>query len=1021
LPILLSQPAMVFVEVTRPAMALANVLGLPGLYPPPTELQCPWLYVKEECVSTSLWYGPVTERCECRFLWQVPAIISILLFICVLKCVPWIANVYEILSQRDVWCSRFAELLMRVSRQPRVSTRVVRQAFGNMPPVKTTLPSNHTHAVSAARRSQASSEMTYLGQHIGLTPFYLQQSASDQKVGRAGSRSYFWAKDLTASRSDMIPDPEMLAIVDVDYYIDMPNLLSSYCVPTALYTLVPQSVATSTGEYSMTFDKKDQVVYSVSGGATYSHGLWDYGSDVVIAERTYLGFWHVSVAYNVDRRQIDADHQLVLLTPMARTSCPFVKMSHLVDGKELTRLRVCEEVVVDGVTEVFTRLDIQTATGLRRSTGRAGLYVEANIPASVDDALQLQSSLGKVDLTIAQVKTTTGLEDMTSAAVLTTYHRNAITTKPNTVFPVSSAVRSFTFSPASYSAEEKPVMVPFMSPIALGATLPSNCAANESQAIKGRVTSVLTPDIELDATLVGHMEEFTSFMIPPHLVHTACPVDYDVIRERQSRPTQRRILDAAANTGGLFHGPVTSMMKKESYAKVTDPRNITIIPPQNKLAYSAYLYAFADRMRSLSWYAFGKTPYEIAERVSEICGKAQAVSMTDLARCDGRISNVCRHLERMVMLRFFKVDYHAELLKTMETQFQQRAFTNSGEEYKTGNSRLSGSSETADFNSTDNAFIAYRGFRLMGFSPEEAYSRLGIYGGDDGLTADMDPVAYQRSAASIGQVLEEETVKRGNRGVNFLSRYYSPFVWTGDSDSMCDLKRQIIKFHLTTALGADVTPLMKLREKCRGFYLSDRNTPVIGAFASAVEGLFGPSEMDERLRGVASYHAELPDDEQYPNANVEGWMNAEALVNFPSFDFKRFAKWLNTVRDGASPLSPPVCCEELAPCVPPADVVVDGDIVRAKAQSSASSSAPAAAVDVKTECQFYKEGKCSYGAKCKFLHVGDVAQARPCCNMFKTTGVCRFGDKCKYEHVAAVHQPQASGLGVRSPNRAAPR
>jgi len=245
--------------------------------------------------------------------------------------------------------------------------------------------------------------------------------------------------------------------------------------------------------------------------------------------------------------------------------------------------------------------------------------------------------------------------------------------------------------------------------------------------------------------------------------------------------------------------------------------------------------------------------------------------MTDLSRCDGRVSNISRLLERAMMLRFFAPEYHDDLISTMDTQSNQRAITSTGFRYNTGTSRLSGSSETADFNSVLSAFIAYLGYRKLCYSPQEAWDSLGIFGGDDGLTSDLPHEPFSDAAASIGQLLEHDAAPRGARGVNFLARFYSPDVWTGCLDSMSDVQRQIIKVHLSGTFPPDVTPLIKLREKCRGYLLTDSNTPILGELANAVMSRSGP-ECHPASAQLASYWSHYPESNQFPNCNGSGWM-----------------------------------------------------------------------------------------------------------------------------------------------------
>ena len=113
-----------------------------------------------------------------------------------------------------------------------------------------------------------------------------------------------------------------------------------------------------------------------------------------------------------------------------------------------------------------------------------------------------------------------------------------------------------------------------------------------------------------------------------------------------------------------------------------------------------------------------------------------------------------------------------------------------------------------------NAFVAFSAITKQ--SPDKPlkwrWERLGLYGGDDGLTPDVTPEHCSLAAKEIGQDLTTEPVNRGELGIKFLARHYSPYVWNGDANSMCDVKRQLDKFHITVNLGT-VSPTTRLLEK----------------------------------------------------------------------------------------------------------------------------------------------------------------------------------------------------------------
>lgn len=859
-----------------------------------------------------------------------------------------------------------------------------RNALTSVPEPRLTKSRAHSHPESAQSRSKATAMINYIAQEMGVQPFFYQRSRADERNGRLGSRQYYWAKDLTASPSPLPLKPELLAIVDVDYYMDMPDFLADYFCPVIMYTLVPSRAAKSQGEYSYTFDVDSSIKYDIAGGAKYSHKLWSYANDTVT---TYRGiFQSRSHVYQVDRRQIDDDHQLILLTPIARFSCPLMSLNWFIHAPALDRLNVIDVVKVNGVSTPFVRIDRQTEDGRRRSTGKPGMYVCADTEAADDDALALQSQLGKTELTIAQAKVTTQCDATSSAAVLTQYHRAKQPTPPSVVYPIAHSFKSFMFSPDTYDPSTKDSIQAFMAPLALGTYAPKVCQSNDTQAIVGRIEQVRPTDLELTGEMIGYMEEFVKLLVPnAHLGH---PVDHDEVYERQSRPSQRRHLDDAGLQGGISSDKPKSFMKREPYAKPTDPRNITTIPAPNKLMYSTYIYAFSNLMRTTKWYAFGKTPKEIAQRVADICSGAQEIVKTDLSRCDGRISFIFRHLEKMLMLRYFDESYHDQLVEIMRTQFQQRCVTATGYKYDSGDSRLSGSPETADFNSVDNAFMAYITYRRMGISTYEAYMQLGLYGGDDGLTSDINVLLYTKAAAETGQLLEAEVVRRHESGVDFLARMYSSHVWTGALDSMCDFTRQIIKLHVTVTLPSNITPLMKLAEKLRGYKATDSNTPVFSSLVRSYERRYGPLTKSENpeMRGVAGYYSDYSESDQYPNINVDGWMDDFVATQCPDFDRAKFENWVTLVSHGeADILSPPLCREDTKIHKVPADCVVDDDVVKAEKK-------------VIEPCAHYLQGRCNYGSKCSKPHPGNVPQQKPRCQNFYKSGECKFGKSCKFTH-----------------------
>jgi hypothetical protein len=734
--------------------------------------------------------------------------------------------------------------------------------------------------------------------------------------------------------------------------------------------------------------------------------VWNFGTDTLVARAAH--WWGYTYHYyTVNRKQTDTHHQIILLTPVKRFHSPFFPIDHFIGGHRLATMSLVERLTIPADpnvkgsvahTDKFLRLAIMAKGGKTISTGKPSTYLCANIPAIIDDGIaSLARTSDKMQLTPCTIRTVYPEVSQGEGTILTEYHRFKLQKTADLVFPVEASVYRYQFDPLGFDPAAKPTLTPFMSPIALGCFAPDSCKGNDQAAINGRIIGVKpSADVVVTAEELRTMEEFLEHLIPSTMVGTGHPVGHSDVWDKQDRPAQRSILQRASlAVSNTVDKPIQSFVKKEAYGDIKDPRIISTLPGVNKNNYSRFLYAFTTVLRVTKWYAFGWSPLKIAKRVAEICLLAIIwVIKTDLSRFDGRVSVVLRKLEHMAMMRYFHTRYHPELAELLATQQNQRAYTTHGVQYDTGTSRASGSPETADFNSMDNAYMAFKTLRKTKrngqyLTPREAWDALGVYGGDDGLTADVDPESYAVECASVGQVLEAEVVKRGELKVQFLAREYSREVWAGSPNSMCDVKRQLTKLHVTTAMHPGVTKLEKLGEKLFAFYLTDASTPIIGDFARMFVEFF-PSLVPSRLgalRGVANYAAVHHTGEQYPNED-SGWMRTRVAEELPGFNFDEFDSWLSRRSwDTNNPellLEPPVMWRSDAPLESKLAVSVNGTMVGPKYEPSSP------ALPVGTSAQ---KSKATYTPE----NLADMAQ-RPC-KLHNTSAGCKFGHKCRYKHV----------------------
>jgi hypothetical protein len=814
---------------------------------------------------------------------------------------------------RDILSSTLA----RNAEKTSLSTDTLRSMFTDQPlvvkdPVAQS-SSNHTHPTAAAGRSGGTTFIETYAKDLGKIPYFYQRSKSDERNDRAGSRSWFWTKDITVTPQTFDP-PEncVLALVDVDHYVDMPEFLVEQFTPTIIYTFQPTLASRITPDYSYVFDENNYVDYQVTGGGQFHHQVWNYGTDHFMVSETILGIPWRSAVYLVDRRATDLDHELVLLTPVSRWNLFYAFLSQFLFFRELSRL---EPVQGD-----FVRMQIHRPDGVFRSIGRVNSYAIVTVPAAVDDDVANMARTCKLGLTLPSVESACK-GDKSAALALLDYHRSNAHCTPPRVYPLDVAVLKYQFTPKSYDPSAKSALRAFMTPLIHAAYAPDICLENEKQCIKGRIIDVKTKCV-LTPFLLKVFEEFLELFIPTP--HSHDPMDDEFLYEKQDRPSQRRIIEEAGYVNPIRL--IKSFIKKEAYTDPKDPRPISTINGSDKVNYSKFIYTLAEHIKTQHWYAFGINPAAIAQRVVDVVHNASMAVNTDFSRFDGHVSNVVRDFERKLLIRFFRPQYHQEILDLHRSQFSLKAFSTLGVKYDTGTARASGSPETAAFNSLINAFTAFLALRMTResgafISPARAYTRLGIYGGDDGLTANVNPVMYIKAGEMIGQVLTVDAINHGLPGIKFLARVYGPYVWFGDLNSCCDLPRQLSKLHVTVALNPNVTAEMKLVEKMRSYFLTDADTPVIGPFAHKVLSLAGGIPETNFLN---IWNSDVPFELQYPN-DYQDWFVAYASDALPEFDFQLFHYWLATVTNLTECLNPPLC-HPYRPAKFSSDVVVNDEV-----------------------------------------------------------------------------------------------
>jgi len=631
-----------------------------------------------------------------------------------------------------------------------------------------------------------------------------------------------------------------------------------------LYTFVPNLVVGAVPDGTYTINIDNEVVTKVQGGAVYQHQLWDYDSDVLLVD-----YWWGSVVVKVEHRVFsqDSTRRLILLTPIRKVYGPF---AWCLAGKRLCR-RVFNR---SGILSNCYQVDQDDAITVMRSLAYPDDSLSLNIPDSVLRTACIRCERSKIPSIsdIERIFRSHNVANPDYAASMFmqfwTTHREVLRDHQRPV----SALRSVDDS-VNYQTTY-PLITEDAKPVArvVGVTF---CDASVAPGISyNNDVACIANRVDKQVNGVSHktikpfylmcMEEFVRRLVPDELVHSGVPEPECVVEEHMTRPTQRADIAQYKPYSFYDYFKVKAFQKKETYTAFKPPRNISTVPTDHKVRYSGYVYAFKQAvMKQQPWYAFGKTPGEIAARMQEVARKAKNIVPTDFSAFDGTHSETLCVLELMTYLRYFGKNYHGEIKRLQQQQYKANASTSFGVQYNTGFSRLSGSGGTSDENSEDNGFVAYCTLRKTR-TADDAWEDLGIYGGDDGNTANVSVTTYVGVATDLGLKLKAESILPGNP-VPFLGRVYlDPWV---KPDSIYDVKRFITKIHLTVA-PPNVPDNVVLRRKADSYHITDPNTPLISSWCNAIQRI---------------YPAITPgDDKRYIDRDSTYWSKNKHGTQFPT-------------------------------------------------------------------------------------------------------------------------------------------
>jgi len=700
---------------------------------------------------------------------------------------------------------------------------VLRQDFRQLrvlPPKS--VASLHSHPGPASERNAADDTINSFITMHGYDVYSVQQSQRDVERQFSGSHTHYWPVDrVVPQHSDDIVPTHVIKLLNVDYYINWIEYLWM-AQPFMLFTFTPQDPSGESDGIQWTTNADNTISMRITGGATYRHQLWDY--DVDIAEARYRGF---AVTYTVDRVAVSEHWSIVLLTP--RSVDPYSgPVGCTLQRATLARDALC----LDGTIRPCAAIRCSGPDPFL-SVCIPGTYASVRVPSTTEVILRGRCALGPsayADLTSVLGKEYPDGLTLAHAAIFAAFPVDKVGAACTSQLTVAdSAIHYRTLSVGLPTTDDKPMGAVIAPPVIPSGYVPYRGLCADVWTVTERLAVVHNDQEVLPPKYLGFAAEFARLLIPK--AHSIAPIRVHDVIVAQSRPSQRLKNKIAAKKLSHFLSKpaitISSFQKGEVYSALKDPRNISTLPAEHCLIYSQYTRPFSDHLKTTPWYAFGMHPRKVGARIVFIARTSDEVIETDFSRFDGTHSQGLYHLELALLLRAFPVEEHATIRTIHQQMVSAKAWTKHGCDYDMGGSRASGSADTSLFNSIDNAFVAYSAFRNDGKKPEEAYAALGLYGGDDGITPDLDCSVYEKTAADL-QLRLKATVHPAHARTSMLGRIY-PAPADGPQN-MADLPRQLAKLHVCASRDPQVWKTI-VADRARGILAWDPDTPVLSHWA----------------------------------------------------------------------------------------------------------------------------------------------------------------------------------------------
>jgi len=363
-------------------------------------------------------------------------------------------------------------------------------------------------------------------------------------------------------------------------------------------------------------------------------------------------------------------------------------------------------------------------------------------------------------------------------------------------------------------------------------TVPVKCQSSTYDVLYRRLIEPCAP-VAMSAAAARDLVDFVSLVLVDGVGSPAGPEEIYASLTKESQRAEFLALNEQ-----LFDAPTSIGLFFKAEASQAGKPNRPIVPFKGSHNYLAasFLLPIEARLKQLPWFAPGKTPTEIQDRVHDICRNAAQEGRTARAG-DFSAYDATQVLGRAVMEALYKraygEKYAPQYRKVIDEYFNTGARVRGYPHRFHGAGTASGDRDTTDCNTVTTAFVLFHALRNRWedeMPAPAAFAALNdsVFGGDDSL-GDWHDADYIAAAASFGCKLEEEPYT-GEMRV-FLGRLYVNPIANGDN--IMDPLRFLKKFNVIS-MHAGRSVDEALVQRAAGLLIDNPNVPLVSTYCRSV-------------------------------------------------------------------------------------------------------------------------------------------------------------------------------------------